>query len=228
MMLQRLLAGRTPSNCALIAYRGLNPLLCRHGPSSSQQAVRASASAAQALEQQQEPAVSSGINSSNSRLEVDSWGAVSSIPDRDPVPHLRTTSLGASDETLTKGYVNHDGMRVDDGRYKRFLEDAGESFEPDTPCSASIAPSAYPLSLPLPPFVALESYLHFNRQSLYSCQYGTSHSFLRTSHSSSVTSTPASQVPSSPATACTPTPCTCWRMAVTPPSTGCCPRLCSR
>lgn len=129
-MLQRLLAGTTPSNCAFTAFRNLNPLLCRHGPARSQHAVRAGASAAQTLEQQQEPAVGSGINSS--RLEVDSWGAVSSIPDRDPVPHLRTTSLGASGEPLTKGYVNHDGRRVDDGRYKRFLEDAGEAFQTDT------------------------------------------------------------------------------------------------
>jgi hypothetical protein len=62
------------------------------------------------------------LSNSNSRLEVDSWGAVSSIPGQDPVPHLRTlTAQGVAEQ-----YINHDGRRVDDGRYKAFLRDASE------------------------------------------------------------------------------------------------------
>lgn len=67
-------------------------------------------------------------NTSSSRLDIDSWGAVSSIPDNDPVPHLRTNTAaaGASATTQPQGvYSNHDGLRIDDGRYKHFLEDAG-------------------------------------------------------------------------------------------------------
>lgn len=57
----------------------------------------------------------------NTRVEVDSWGAVSSIPHNDPAPDLRPTNQ--------QGYINHDGLRVDDGRYKRFLEAAGGLFQ---------------------------------------------------------------------------------------------------
>lgn len=61
------------------------------------------------------------LSNSNSRLEVDSWGAVSSIPGQDPVPHLRTLTAQGVGE-----YINHDGRRVDDGRYTAFLRDASE------------------------------------------------------------------------------------------------------
>jgi hypothetical protein len=64
------------------------------------------------------------LGSSDSRLEIDSWGAVSSIPGQDPVPHLR--ALSPSGAAVSQGYVNHDGMRVDDGRYTAFLKDAGK------------------------------------------------------------------------------------------------------
>jgi hypothetical protein len=66
----------------------------------------------------------SSLGSSDSRLEIDSWGAVSSIPGQDPVPHLR--ALTPSGAAASQGYVNHDGMRVNDGRYTAFLQDAGE------------------------------------------------------------------------------------------------------
>lgn len=57
--------------------------------------------------------------SSNSRLEVDSWGAVSSIPNPDPAPHLHSTN------TTNQQFVNADGLRVEDGRYRAFLKEAG-------------------------------------------------------------------------------------------------------
>ncbi|WIA33444.1 hypothetical protein OEZ86_006576 [Tetradesmus obliquus] len=57
----------------------------------------------------------SNLDFVNSRLHINDWGAVSSIPENDPAPHLRAAS---------SSYVNHDGMRVDDGRYKAFLQDA--------------------------------------------------------------------------------------------------------
>lgn len=61
----------------------------------------------------------------SSRLEVDSWGAVSSIPDHDPVPHLRTPVERDPQQQQGSTYTNHDGLRHDDGRYQAFLRDAG-------------------------------------------------------------------------------------------------------
>lgn len=59
----------------------------------------------------------------SSRLEVDSWGAVSSIPDQDPVPHLRTPVV-RDPQQQGSTYTNHDGLRQHDGCYQAFLRDA--------------------------------------------------------------------------------------------------------
>lgn len=65
------------------------------------------------------------LSNSDSRLQVDSWGAVSSLPGQDPVPHLRAQT--AAQQGASQAYLNHDGRRVDDGRYTAFLRDAGRA-----------------------------------------------------------------------------------------------------
>jgi hypothetical protein len=50
---------------------------------------------------------------------VDSWGAITSLPD------TASSGRAAPPQQQTATYINQDGLRTEDGRYKRFLEAAG-------------------------------------------------------------------------------------------------------
>jgi hypothetical protein len=126
-MLQRLLAARSFSKVSSSASCDLAPFLSTAGSLKLQHAKAASATVevdAHIQQHNRQPTLSN----SSSRLEIDSWGAVSSIPGQDPVPHLRRITVQESAASVSQGYVNHDGMRVDDGRYTAFLRDAGEGL----------------------------------------------------------------------------------------------------
>jgi hypothetical protein len=126
-MLQRLLLAKSLSKVSSSASCDLAPFLSSCGSLKLQHAKAATA-AEEVDEHIQQHNRQPTLNNSSSRLEVDSWGAVSSIPGQDPVPHLRRITVQDSAASVSQGYVNHDGMRVDDGRYTAFLSDAGESL----------------------------------------------------------------------------------------------------
>jgi hypothetical protein len=126
-MLQRLLVAKSLAKVSSSASSDLAPFLSSCGSLKLQHAKAATA-AEEVDEHIQQHNRQPTLSNSSSRLEVDSWGAVSSIPGQDPVPHLRRMTVQDSAASVSQGYVNHDGMRVDDGRYTAFLQDAGACF----------------------------------------------------------------------------------------------------
>lgn len=124
-MLQRIITSRSLSSISSSTLCDIAPFLTACGSLRQQHAKPATAEE-EVSERIEHRNRQPSLKNSDSRLEIDSWGAVSSIPGQDPVPHLRTISVQESGSSASKGYVNHDGLRVDDGRYKAFLRDAGE------------------------------------------------------------------------------------------------------
>eukprot|EP00878_Enallax_costatus_P006622 GHUV01006940.1.p1 GENE.GHUV01006940.1~~GHUV01006940.1.p1 ORF type:complete len:990 (+),score=266.56 GHUV01006940.1:206-3175(+) len=86
--------------------------------SGNPEAPASSAQPAYAEEELQHRTVS--LNFHEGRLQIDDWGAVSNIPKDDPAPHLRQA---VQPSAISNKFVNHDGQRGDDGRYKAFLND---------------------------------------------------------------------------------------------------------
>ncbi|KAF6261185.1 glycolate dehydrogenase [Scenedesmus sp. NREL 46B-D3] len=115
--LQLAAAGRLQLASSTHATAGGQQLFLQQLHSTSTPEASASAAAAPAFASgAQDGAYSArSLDFFDSRLQINEWGAVSSIPNNDPAPHLRASS---------SSYANHDGMRVDDGRYKAFLQDA--------------------------------------------------------------------------------------------------------